>query len=226
MSRKGRFHFSVGPLAAIGIALVVTFVFWDTWLTYPVQLLVVFVHECGHALAAILTGGEVRSLEVRSNLSGEARTAGGIPFLILQAGYLASALFGAVLMVAATRPRSARHTLLVIAVLLAGCGVAFSAGGLSPTLLFSLLVATLFAAAARTAPEPAVTWGLIYLATVSALYALLDIRQDVLQWNGRGVSDATLLATRTGIPAIVWGVAWALIALAMMAAAFRKILRR
>lgn len=226
MSRKGKpFQLSVGPVAAIAIAIVVTFVFWDTWLTYPVQLLVVFVHECGHALAAILTGGEVRSLVIRSNLSGEARTAGGIPFVILQAGYLASALFGAALMVAAAQPRSARNTLLVLAVALAACGVAFSPGGVNVTLLFSLLVATLFAAAARSAPEPAVRWGLVYLAAVSALYALIDIREDLLQWNAGGVSDATLLASRTGIPAIVWGVLWAVIAIAMMAAAARRILR-
>jgi hypothetical protein len=203
----------------------VTFVFWDTWLTWPIQLLVVFVHECGHALAAVLTGGEVRSLEVRSNLSGQARTVGGIPFVILQAGYLASALFGAVLMVAATRPRSARNTLMVLAVLLAGCGVAFSSGAFGSTLLFAMLIATLFAWAARAAPEYVVRWGLVYIASVSALYSLLDIRQDLLHWSVSGASDATILAERTGIPALVWGLAWAAIAIAMMAVALRKILR-
>lgn len=216
------------PWPAVGVftaAVVATFVFWDTWLTWPIQLLVVFVHECGHALAAVLTGGEVRGLEIRSNLSGQARTVGGIPFLILQAGYLASALFGAVLMVAATRPRSARHTLLVVAVLLAGCGVAFSAGAFSPTMLFALLIATLFAWAARAAPEYVVRWGLVYIASVSALYALIDIREDLLQWSVAGASDATILAERTGIPALVWGLAWAAIAIAMMAVALRKILK-
>lgn len=216
------------PWTGVGIftaAVVVTFVFWDTWLTWPIQLLVVFVHECGHALAAVLTGGEVRSLEIRTNLSGQARTVGGIPFLILQAGYLASALFGASLMVAATRPRSARHTLLVLAALLAGCGVAFSTGPFSATLLFALLIATLFAWAARAAPEYVVRWGLVYIASVSALYSLIDIREDLLHWSARGPSDATLLAARTGVPALVWGLAWAGIAIAIMAVALRRILK-
>ena len=225
MTRRQGFHIPWGPVGVFAVAVAVTFIFWNTWLTWPIQLLVVFVHECGHALAAILTGGEVRSLEIRTNLSGQARTVGGIPFVILQAGYLASALFGALLMVAATRPRSARNTLLVLAVLLAGCGVAFSTGAFSPTLLFSLLIATLFAWAARAAPENIVRWGLVYIATVSALYSLIDIREDVLQWNAAGTSDATMLAARTGIPALVWGLAWAVIAIAMMGVALRRILR-
>lgn len=225
MTRRRGFSIPWTPIGIFAVAVAVTFVFWDTWLTWPIQLLVVFVHECGHALAAVLTGGEVRSLEVRSNLSGESRTVGGIPFVILQAGYLASALFGAFLMVAATRPRSARNTLLVLAVLLVGCGFAFSTGVFSPTLLFALLIATLFAWAARAAPENVVRWGLVYIATVSALYSLIDIREDVLQWNAVGTSDATLLAARTGVPALFWGLAWAVIALAMMGVALRRILR-
>lgn len=212
-------------IALVSGVVVATFVFWDTWLTWPVQLLVVFVHECGHALAAVLTGGEVLGLEIQGNLSGRAHTRGGVGFFVLQAGYLASALFGAALMLAAARPRSARHTLLVLAVALAGCGIAFTGSFFSPTLLFALLVATLFAWAARSAPEEAVRWGLVYLAVVSALYSLLDIREDLLRWEPAARSDATVMADWTGIPALVWGLLWAGLAVGVQALAIRRIFR-
>lgn len=40
----------------------------------------------------------------------------------------------------------------------------------------------------------------------SVLYALVDVRDDVL--FGSGVSDATLLAELTHVPALLWGLAW------------------
>ena len=224
--RRLRVPPSARRFAALAAVVVLTFLLWDTWVTWPVQMLVVFVHECGHALAAVLTGGEVRGLRIGANLGGRAHTVGGIPFLILQAGYLASALFGAVLIVAAARPGSARNTLLSLAAILAGCALAFVRPLLGPTLLFALVMAALFVWAARSAPENAVRWGLLYLACVSALYALADIREDLLHWDSGRRSDATLLADRTGIPALVWGVLWATLALAILGTAVRTVHRR
>jgi hypothetical protein len=108
---------------------------------------------------------------------------------------------------------------------MAGCGVAFAATVFSPTLLFALLMATLFAWASRSAPEEPVRWGLVYLAMVSALYALLDIREDVLHWRPGFKSDATILADMTGLPAIFWGVLWAVAAVAMQVVALRRVFR-
>lgn len=211
------------PAVLAGLILV-TFVFWGTWLTWPVQLLVVFVHECGHALAAVLTGGEVRGLTIDAGgLSGRTATRGGFPFLILQSGYLASAIFGAALVTAAARPATARNTLLVLAVTIAGGALAFARPLLGVTLLFALALAALFTWASRKAPDAVVRWGLVYVAAVSALYALLDIREDLLRSGGPARTDATLLAARTGIPAILWGVLWASIAVAMMWTALRRI---
>jgi hypothetical protein len=35
------------------------------WLLYPFKLVTIAFHECGHALAALCTGGKVDSIEVR-----------------------------------------------------------------------------------------------------------------------------------------------------------------
>ena len=56
------------------LATALTFVLWfipfADYLVYPIRLFVTFVHEGGHALAAILTGGSVQSLTVAPDSSG------------------------------------------------------------------------------------------------------------------------------------------------------------
>lgn len=210
-------------LAAI---VLVTYLLWETPLTWPVRLFVVFVHECGHALAAILTGGEVLGIRIRDNLSGDATSRGGWPFVILSAGYLTSALFGATLVIAADKPRNARGTLMALAALTAACGLAFARPIVGLALPFALLAAAAFWFAAKQGSETQVRWLLVYLASCSAMYALIDIKEDVLHLGNDGrVTDAVLLAQRTGIPAIVWGVLWAGVAMVMMGLALRRLLR-
>ncbi len=61
---------------------------------YPVNLLVTFLHELGHALGAVLTGGRVDRLVVNADGSGVTYTAGGSRGIILMGGYIGSALLG------------------------------------------------------------------------------------------------------------------------------------
>ena len=95
-------------LILLGVIVFATFAVWDTIATYPVQLLVVFVHECGHALAAVLTGGSVKELVINPNLSGHMASSGGNQFLVSSAGYLTSVAFGALLIMLSSRSRLSR----------------------------------------------------------------------------------------------------------------------
>lgn len=87
-------------LAVAGFVLAV--VLWQVQglfaLTYPLRLFVTMVHELGHGLAAILTGGEFLRFEVSERGAGLAYTRGGLRPVVIQAGYLGTALFGAVLL--------------------------------------------------------------------------------------------------------------------------------
>ncbi|MFV1959099.1 MAG: M50 family metallopeptidase, partial [Planctomycetota bacterium] len=49
----------------LGLLLVLLAVglLWNTWLVWPLKILVVFFHEMGHGLAAVLTGGRI--VEIR-----------------------------------------------------------------------------------------------------------------------------------------------------------------
>jgi len=61
---------------------------------YPVRLLVTFLHEFGHALGALFTGGSVEALQINQDGSGFTMTRGGSRSIILMGGYIGSALLG------------------------------------------------------------------------------------------------------------------------------------
>lgn len=82
-------------------SIAVVYLLWNvdflSFVAYPFRLFVTYVHESGHALAAIISGGKVVGFSVSSDGSGLARTIGGSRALILPAGYIGAALFGAIL---------------------------------------------------------------------------------------------------------------------------------
>ena len=61
---------------------------------YPFKLLVTMLHEFGHAMGAVITGGDVDSIKINTDGSGWCRTSGGSRGIILMGGYIGSALFG------------------------------------------------------------------------------------------------------------------------------------
>jgi hypothetical protein len=85
------------------IAFVIAVMLWQMqglyFLTQPFRLFVTMIHELGHGLAAALTGGEFLRFEVTERGAGLAYTRGGMRFFVIQAGYLGTAIFGAVLLI-------------------------------------------------------------------------------------------------------------------------------
>src|ERR1043165_6729889 len=85
-------------LVAATISVILWFIPYAEVLTYPFRIFVTFIHEGGHAIAALLTGNSVQSLSVATNASGETYTTQGAlisQVLISSAGYLGSMAFGA-----------------------------------------------------------------------------------------------------------------------------------
>lgn len=126
------------------VAFVVVLIAWQTvgmeGILYPIRLFVTLIHELGHGLAAIISGGEFRNFVVNANGSGVATTAGGSRWLILPAGYLGAALFGAILLVLTNRLTATRAIAVGVSLLVAGCVILFS--GANSTALVVLLVGT------------------------------------------------------------------------------------
>src|SRR5258705_12402616 len=77
-------------------------------ITYPIRLFVTFIHETGHALAALATLGAVNRVALDWSGSGVTFTKGGWGFVIASAGYLATTIYGAGLLLMLRRQRNAR----------------------------------------------------------------------------------------------------------------------
>src|SRR5215208_96357 len=88
-------------LLATALSVLLWFLPYAEFLTYPFRIFVTFIHEGGHALAALLTGGSVHSLTVSVDGSGEVYSAsGGVVsrLFVSSAGYLGAMTFGALLL--------------------------------------------------------------------------------------------------------------------------------
>jgi hypothetical protein len=198
--------------------------FWTSLVVFPLKVFVVLLHEISHGFAAIVTGGTVERIVLHANEGGATYTLGGNAFLILSAGYLGSLLWGLLLIeLAGARPKLARSALaaLAVAVLIVAALFVRNAFGFIFTALFG---AALFLAARRLSTR-GVAVVLLVLGLTSAMYALLDIRSDILI-RPEVESDARMLASMTGVPTVVWGVLWTGVAVSVCWFALRRWLRR
>jgi hypothetical protein len=204
------------PLALAAVFVVL----FDSPVVYPLRLFVVFLHEMGHAFAAVLTGGEVLRIGISRDEGGVCVTRGGIPFVVLNAGYLGSLLFGALFLLLGTRRRNAAPVVGAIGVFTATAALLYVRTwfGFAYTLAAGLV---LLFVAARLRPA-ASEWLLAALGSMSMLYALADIASDVI-FRHSGQSDAAALARLTGIPALAWGLLWIVVSLGVLAGVVRRL---
>lgn len=83
-------------------AFLIAFILWQyepvSFLVYPLRLFVTFIHELGHGLASLLTGGQFVRFELKSSGAGLAYSIGGVRSIVISAGYVGTALFGALLL--------------------------------------------------------------------------------------------------------------------------------
>lgn len=183
--------------------------FWDSPFLFPIRMFVVLLHELGHATAALLTGGEVLRIELLYAEGGAAFTSGGSRFLILNAGYLGSLVFGCLLLVASRSPRLVRPVVALVALVTVLVTLIYLRPLISFSFLYGAGASLALFVLARHAPLSVQQVVLRFLGLFSCLYALFDIRDDVLNFERVGaVSDATMLAGLTGIPAPLWGFGW------------------
>ncbi len=209
----------LGPVDELSVSII----------SYPVRLFVTFVHEAGHSIAALLSGGQVNGFTVSPDGSGYAVTANGNPALVIPAGYLGAALFGAALFFLTNRiPRwtqglSFLNGLAIVALTLSyampddernataliigiGFGIGLIAlGWFAPRIVNIFLLNTL-----------AILTGL------NAVFDLWFLVRNPDIGTGAAVNDAANFSSEVTplLPAGVVAFMWAAIAVAMLAFAF------
>lgn len=183
---------------------------WETPLIYPLKIFVVLLHEWSHAVALVATGGRLDRIVLDPYQGGATYGWGGSAFVTLSAGYLGSLAWG-ILMVTVARARRIRVDVVNG---LIGCAV-FGLTLLYVRSPFGIAFGLLFSAglvfAARRLSDLWNRRTLLTLGLTSCLYAILDIKSDILDRSGLG-SDARMLAEITGVPTFAWGVLWITVA--------------
>ena len=193
---------------------------WNTPFIYPLKIFVVMLHEISHGIASIATGGSIDKIVLDPYQGGACYCGGGNAFLTLSAGYLGSLIWGVVLLAATNSRRIPTRTLVfgvgTLVVLLTALYVR-NGFGLAFGMAFG---ATLMIAGRKLGPAASRVL-MTALGLTSCLYAILDIKSDVLD-RPHLESDAAMLAEMTGVPTMTWGVIWIGVAVVVSALAFRR----
>lgn len=201
------------------ITLVLWFIPYLGFLTYPFRLFVTFIHEAGHAIAALATFGSVNRIELYLNGSGITETIGGSSLLISSAGYLCTALLGSGLLLFLRKARNARLSAIATAILLLFVTVLFGGNLLTWATGLALGGGLMWLGVKG---KPRLTHFLMsFLAIQLLLNAFYDLKTLMLISAFRPMvgSDAQNMSAATGgfIPAVVWAVGWTLISAAILA---------
>ena len=226
-------------LAAI-LSIALWFIPFAEILSYPFRIFVTFIHEGGHAIAALVTGNSVQSLSVAMNGSGETYTTQGGMFsqmLVSSAGYIGAMTYGALLLVLIRRSVAARLVLVGSALVVFALTMIFgvikplvagtwgSLSGLPFTLLAGVLISVGLFAVARFASARVATFLVSFLAVQCVLNALLDLKTVFFLSSPFATTvptDALNMANATGVPAMIWSIIWISLSVLILAIAVRQ----
>lgn len=226
-------------LIATLITIVLWFVPFADYLVYPIRLFVTFVHEGGHALAAVLTGGSVQSLTVAPDTSGlvKAYSSSSIAILIFSsAGYLSAMAYGVLLLVLVRWNVAPRKILFGSGVFVALMTVVFglfapvlnifsgdiSFYGMAFTLFSGALITAGLVALAKYASLKWANFFVGFLAVQCLLNAVFDLKNlFIISATTTAHNDAMNMAQVTGLPAPLWILIWIGISIVMLSIGLR-----
>jgi hypothetical protein len=207
--------------------IVLSFIPYASLITYPLRLLVTYIHEGSHALMAILTGGIVSGISVHPDGSGLTYSRGGIGVLTSSAGYLGATLFGVLLIKALQKGRFTGNSLLLFTGICVGLVTLGTIPGLvtvpvNPLFkLFGVIVGAFLTlclvVASRKLSANAANATTAFIGVQCVLNALLDIQTLLhITTTTGGHSDAQNMQNATLIPAPFWAILWGVLALGML----------
>lgn len=140
---------------------------------YPITRLVTFLHELGHALGAVFTGGSVHDVVINNDGSGRTLTSGGSRTIILMGGYIGSAILGNLLVyIGAKKAKWSGFALKALAIVMVSTGIIWF-GTLYSTIFLFVFAAVLWWIAHKTSFDREI---LMFLGLTALLYILQDFR--------------------------------------------------
>lgn len=195
----------------------------------PLNQFATLVHEFGHAIVCVLTGGHVNGMTIVADGAGHGgltMSQGGIQFFSIQAGYLGTAIFGSVLVYLSQFHKLSKGILVGIGSIIGLASIFF----IAPTLFsasfvqafFSLLWAVAMAAATIYAglklKDSNANLLVLFLAIYTAMDSLraISIVLSATMFGSTVWSDATVMEQMFVLPAVFWSFLWATLSAVML----------
>lgn len=205
------------------ILLGLIFYFWDHTVLYPFKLLVVFFHETSHALATIITGGDVKDLVVIQQQGGYVVSEGGNRFIILNSGYLGSLIWGLIIYVIAVMNKLNKVLMITLGVIIGIITIMFVSNLFA--VVFGLVITAVMILIGIYIPEKINNFILRLIGLTSMIYVPLDILSDTI-YRSHLKSDARMLAEEFGGVTIIWGGIWLLLSVIVLLLCLRWTLKK
>ncbi|KAI0203489.1 peptidase M50B-like-domain-containing protein [Astrocystis sublimbata] len=206
-------------LGIIAAYVVVIAILWNLpyvrWSLWPFKMLVIAFHEFGHAFAAILTGGRVKSISLDPHEGGVTHMVGGKSAITLPAGYLGSSLIGAILIFTGFNIVASK----IVSIVLGVCFLLTLWWGKKDwlTIVTILLAVGLLIASWFIVHAEGLRFVVLFIGVMSSLYSVWDICDDLILRKVNS-SDASVFAKRYGGSSQCWGVIWSIISILFLAA--------
>lgn len=182
--------------------------FWETFLLYPLRLLVTLFHEASHAITAKLTGGKVQWIGISPNIKGTQAQGvtvieGGNHLLVLNSGYLGSLGIG-ILLFWLSYTQAGGFSLLVMVILAETITVLWVRNTFG--LVFNTILCIVLGSAGFLIGDVQLLVTR-FIGICSVMFSIIDIQR------GENTSDAHHLSELTKIPSFVWSKAWQVVSL-------------
>ena len=222
MSLVGKTPASKALLIAIGLSIILPFIPVLKWGLLPFDLLNTHIHEMFHAIAAVISGGEVDHIEVFKSGEGLTFTRGGLSPLIQMSGYLGASLFGALMVMMSHTEKSSMIWLRILGgLVLVSSTIWVRADFVGWTLGFAWPIVIFFLSSRLKGHS--LIFAAQFLAVQQCLNSIKSLRDLVMASELGRMTDAQNLANDTHIPAIFWALSWMIIGVFGIGLAIHKI---
>lgn len=189
--------------------------YWN-YAVYPINLLVTFLHELGHALWAIITWWWVKSIEINSDGSGYAVTSWWWRPIVLMWWYIGSAIFWNILLWIAFKKKSlVKNTIYILSWLMIFTAIFWYNSIFSSLILF--LIAWFFIYITNKTKLDKFLLRFLWIAS------LLYIIEDFNSWPSSDLAKFTDLFLI--IPQVVWMYIWLLLVIFISYKNFKRIIK-
>lgn len=180
------------------------------------------MHEIGHGLAGIITGGYIKSFYITSKLGGSANIVDGHRFTVAFSGYLSSTLIGFLFFIFSTSVNKSKimnYSIASILLILVASVVRDQF-----TIIAILIAISYLIISAAFFPKNLFLLNNKLIGIISILYLITDIFNDTILKNSIK-SDSFMLERITGFSSYIWGFLWLAIAIYILFILLKKAIR-